>query len=90
MISSTLQTSLNANSFSPLVSHQCKDYSIVSINLIKEAKVTYHAVAMIVSSQLDRLDNTLHKVLPLGQPEMAGTFSLTSKAAQNVTAGVNP
>lgn len=90
MISPTIQPNIIVDIFSPLVSPQCKDYSIVSIKLIEEAKVTYHAVAIIVSSQLDKLDNTLHNVLPLGQPEMVGTFSLTSKAAQNVTAGVNP
>ena len=43
-----------------------------------------------MSSQLDRLDNTLHKELPLGQPETEGSLELTSKAVQNDTAGANP
>ena len=74
----------------PLVSPQCRCYNTVSIQSIKVAMYTYHPCAIILSSQLDRLDNTLHKVLPLGQLEMEGTFWVLSKAVQNATAGANP
>ena len=85
----------NQHSFSvsvalPLVLPQCRCYNTVSIKSIKVAVYTYHPCSITSSSQLDRLDRTLHKVLLLGQLEMEGTFWLTSKAWQNCTAGANP
>lgn len=73
-ISPTTQHSFSVNGALPMVSPQCRCYNTVSIKSIKVAKCTYHPCAMTVSSQLDRLDNTLHKELPLGQLEMEGTL----------------
>ena len=89
-ISPTTQHSFSVNVALPMVSHQCRYYNTVSIESTKVTKCTYHPCAMTVSSQLDRLDNTLHKELPLGQLEMEGTLLLTSKAVQNATAGAKP
>ena len=89
-ISPNTQHLFSVNVAVPMVSPQCRCYDTVSIKSIKVAVYTYHPCAITESSQLDRLDNTLHKVLPLGQLEMEGTFWLTSKAWQNATAGANP
>ena len=89
-ISPNTQYPFSVNLALPMVSPQCRCYDTVSTESVKVAIYTYHPCAMTESSQLDRLDNTLHKVLPLGQLEMEGTFWLTSKAWQNATAGANP
>ena len=60
-----------------MVVPQCRCCNTVSIKSIKMAKVTYHPCEMTETSQLDKLDNTLHKELPLGQPEIEGTLELT-------------
>ena len=89
-ISPTTQHSFSVNVALPMDSPQCRCCNTVSIESIKVAKFTYHACVMTATSQLDRLDNTEHNELPLGQPEMEGTLELTSKAVQNDTAGANP
>ena len=76
-ISPTTHYSFSVNVALPMVSPQCRCCNTVSIKSIKVAVFTYHACEMTVSSQLDRLDNTVHKELPLGQPEMEGSLELT-------------
>ena len=73
-VSPTTQHSVSVDVVLPMVSHQCRCYNTVSIESIKVAKCTYHPCAMTASSQLDRLDSTLHKELLLGQLEMEGTL----------------
>ena len=89
-VSPTIQHLFNVNVALPMVSPQCRCCNAVSIESIKMANFTYHACVTTATSQLDRLDNTVHKELPLGQPEMEGALELTSKALQNDTAGANP
>lgn len=89
-ISPTTQQSFSVSVALPMVSPQCRCCNAVSIKSIKVAQYTYHACVTTATSQLDRLDNTVHKELPLGQPEMEGALELTPKALQNDTAGANP
>ena len=74
-ISPTTHHSFSVNVTLPmLVSPQCRCCNTVSIKSIKVAKSTYHACEMTVSSQLDRLDNTVHKELPVGHVEVVGSL----------------
>lgn len=45
---------------------------------------------MKVRSQIGKLDNTEHKVLPLGQPEIGGNADVAWYTEQKVSAGANP
>ena len=89
-ISPTTQHLFSVNVALPMDSPQCRCCDTVSNESIKVAQSTYHACVMTSTSQLDRLDKTVHKELPLGQPEMEGDLGLSSKAVQNDTAGANP
>lgn len=44
----------------------------VSLTSIEKARLTYHTVEINARSHFDKLDNTLHRVLPLGQSEIGG------------------